>query len=132
MARTRKSGLAFLDTHIVCWLYEGRVDLLSQSAIAAIEQNQVCVSPIVRLELEYLHEIGRIRLGAHAILATLNEEIGLRVEDASFASIIEHAAKQTWTRDPFDRIITAHALMARASLITKDQVIRNNFTGAIW
>lgn len=132
MARTRKPALIFLDTHIVCWLFEGRLDLLSQSAIAAIEQHQVCVSPIVGLELEYLHEISRIRIGAHAILATLHEEIGLRVEDASFASITEQAAKQIWTRDPFDRMITAHAIFARAPLVSKNQVIRDNFAEAIW
>ncbi len=37
MARTRKPALIYLDTHIVCWLYEGRVGLLSVAAAEAIE-----------------------------------------------------------------------------------------------
>jgi hypothetical protein len=27
MARPRKPGLIHLDTHVVCWLYAGRLDL---------------------------------------------------------------------------------------------------------
>ena len=48
-----------LDTHVVVWLYAGRTDLLSAAAVEAIEEHSMAISPIVLLELEYLHEIGR-------------------------------------------------------------------------
>ncbi len=59
MARTAKSGVTHLDTHVVCWLYEGRTELLTSAAMRAIEDGLLQVSPMVQLELTYLHEIGR-------------------------------------------------------------------------
>ena len=60
MARTAKSALVHLDTHIVCWLYEGRSELLTAASLQTIESGLLQVSPVVQLELAYLHEIGRI------------------------------------------------------------------------
>jgi PIN domain nuclease of toxin-antitoxin system len=37
-----------------------------------------------------------------------------------------------WTRDPFDRIIVAHADVVSAPLLTKDQAIRRNYRRAFW
>jgi PIN domain nuclease of toxin-antitoxin system len=132
MARTRKPGLIFLDTHIVCWLYEGRVDLLSKPAADAIETGQLNISPMVSLELDYLHEIGRIKLDSGLVIKTLTEEIGLQIADAPFQRIIGHANKLDWTRDPFDRIIVAHAIQAQSPLVTRDRAIREHFNGAVW
>lgn len=87
---------------------------------------------MVKLELEYLYEIGRIKLAADQILAALHEEIGLQIADASFASLVAQANKLSWTRDPFDRLIVAHAMVANASLVTRDNLIRDNFSGAVW
>jgi len=38
----------------------------------------------------------------------------------------------TWTRDPFDRIITATAAMHNAMLLTKDEQIRQEYDRALW
>jgi PIN domain nuclease of toxin-antitoxin system len=132
MARTEKPGLIHLDTHIVCWLYEARIDLLSDPARAAIERGRLFVSPIVDLELQYLHEIGRINKGPSAILAALAAEIGLAVDDQSLAAIISRARDLSWTRDPFDRLIVATALLAGGRLVTKDALIRKYCKAAIW
>ena len=40
--------------------------------------------------------------------------------------------RQSWTRDPFDRIIVAQAALRRTSLITKDAVIRADYNRALW
>jgi PIN domain nuclease of toxin-antitoxin system len=37
-----------------------------------------------------------------------------------------------WTRDPFDRLIVAQALLHDAPLITKDEHIRRHYAGALW
>ena len=47
MARAPATEVVHLDTHIVCWLYEGRTDLLSETARDAVERGQLGVSPIV-------------------------------------------------------------------------------------
>lgn len=132
MARTRKSGLVLLDTHVVCWLFEGNIKLLSKPASDAIEQGQIGVSPMVKLELEYLYEIGRIKLAADKVLAALHEEIGLQIVDTPFAPLVTQANKLSWTRDPFDRLIVAHAVLANAPLVTRDKLIRDHFPQAVW
>lgn len=132
MARTAKSGVVHLDTHIVCWLYEGRTDLLTPAALSAIEAGLLQVSPMVQLELTYLHEIGRINRGGSSVLDALEKDIGLSVADISFAQVTKAAELLIWTRDPFDRMIVAHCMMANAELVSKDQLIRKHFSKVVW
>jgi len=128
-ARTR---LIHLDTHIVCWLYEGRLDLLSSAAGKAIERGTLEISPMVGLELQYLREIGRIRHGPARILAALRGDRGLSISDLPFAAVATRARTLTWTRDPFDRLIAAEAAVARARLVTRDDLLRRRFRLALW
>ncbi|HEY4580237.1 MAG TPA: PIN domain-containing protein [Candidatus Acidoferrales bacterium] len=132
MARAQEPGLVFLDTHVVCWLYEGRSELLSAAAAQAIESGDLFVSPVVDLELQFLHEIGRITKGAGPVLAALSQELGLRIGEESFVRIVAKAREFAWTRDPFDRLMVAHAALVRARLVSKDQMIRKHFPGAVW
>lgn len=46
--------LTYFDTHVVAWLYAGRVDLFSRRAATAIEDGELLISPMVTLELQYL------------------------------------------------------------------------------
>lgn len=132
MARPRKRRLIHLDTHVVCWLYAGRVDLLSSMAREAIEREELAVSPMVGLELQYLREIGRIRHGPKRILAALRDDLGLTVSDLPFAAVAARAQGLAWTRDPFDRLIAAEAAVARARLLTRDDLLRRRFRSALW
>jgi PIN domain nuclease of toxin-antitoxin system len=50
----------YLDTHVVAWLYAGELGRLSQFASERIEAEDVLISPMVVLELTYLHEIERL------------------------------------------------------------------------
>lgn len=90
------------------------------------------MSPIVELELTYLHEIGRVSEPASAPLAALRRSIGLEVADASLAELVQAAMALSWTRDPFDRLIAAHAVLANAPLITADTTILDNLPLATW
>lgn len=132
MARTEKPGLIHLDTHIVCWLYEARIDLLSEPARAAIERGRLAVSPIVDLELQYLHEIGRIGKGPVTVLSALSAEIGLALDPQPLEKVVGRARDLHWTRDPFDRLIVAAALLAGGRLVTKDALIRKHCKAALW
>ena len=38
----------------------------------------------------------------------------------------------SWTRDPFDRLLVATALLHQAPLVTCDTRIQENFPGAVW
>lgn len=125
-------GVIRLDTHVVVWLYTGETERLSADAITAIEEHQPVVSPMVQLELSYLHEIGRLTVGGADIISDLRRRIGLRLSDAPLAALVETAATLTWTRDPFDRLIVADTLVSDAALVTKDSVIHDRTTIAHW
>lgn len=132
MARTAKSRLTYLDTHVVCWLYEGRNELLSVPAANAIERGLLRVSPMVDLELRFLREIGRLSKGPETILPALSRDIGLAMGEEAFSSIALEARGLGWTRDPFDRLIVAEAALMRATLVTRDAAILKNYSRAVW
>jgi len=121
--------MIFLDTHVVVWLYQGRTDLLSNRAKKIIEkEDDIYISPIVLLELQYLFEIGKIIKPAKIVFEALVEDIGLEIAEDSFAGVVEHSLSENWTRDPFDRIIAAHARKNSALLISKDRLILENYS----
>lgn len=126
------ASLIHLDTHVVAWLYAGRHDLLGRKAALRIEQSDLVISPMVILELEYLKESRRTSRGAQVVVEDLAGRIGLRVAETSFAPVITRALAQTWTRDPFDRIIVAHAAVDGAPLVTKDRTIRAHYRLSVW
>jgi len=83
---------------------------------------------MVTIELAYLREIGRSKRVSEDIVTQLREQIGLRVCDHSFPDVAESVTFESWTRDPFDRMIVAHAKANRyAPLVTADEDIRKNF-----
>jgi PIN domain nuclease of toxin-antitoxin system len=125
-------ALTYLDTHVVAWLFAGRVDLIAKKAAAAIEAHDLAVSPMVILELEYLHETERLAVGAETIVRSLQATIGLIVCELSFATVVGAAREQTWTRDPFDRVIVGHAAAADRTLVTKDRGIHRHYRRAVW
>jgi PIN domain nuclease of toxin-antitoxin system len=125
-------SLIFLDTHVAIWLYSGRLDLFKPKVLQLITDNQVCISHIARLEMKYLYEIGRINQLPDIIIAALIHEIGLVFSNNSIERIVNQAIHMDFTRDPFDRIIVADALISNSYLISKDQIIRKNYKYAIW
>ncbi len=124
--------MIYLDTHIVVWLYAGQLKKLTDLAKEMINSNAITVSPIVRLELQYLYEIQRISEEANIIIADLSDRIGLQICDKYFNAVIGNAIHFSWTRDPFDRMIVANAALNNNALITKDQNILSNYRHAIW
>ena len=132
MERTAQS-IVYLDTHIVCWLYAGRVEEFSPLANETIASGVLYVSPIVELELQYLYEIGKIGESPDTIISALSQEIGLIVSDLPLSEIVKEARAISWTRDPFDRLITAEVMLIRnAKLVTRDRTIREHFNNAVW
>jgi PIN domain nuclease of toxin-antitoxin system len=124
--------LIYLDTHVVVWLYQKEKTLFSSKALDIIEKEQCTVSPAVLLELEYLFEIDKIQLSGKDIIAYLQDTIGLSICRKPFYEIITQALLLNWTRDPFDRIITAQAALNKSALVTKDRVIHVNYPAAVW
>ena len=120
--------MIYLDTHAVVWLHQGDLDWLTAKGRRAIDHDpDLRVSPMVALELQYLREIDRLRFSADEILSNLAVRIGARTCQIPFDVVVRHAMRVTWTRDPFDRVIAAHALAADAPLLTADEVMAKHY-----
>jgi len=115
-----------LDTHVVVWLAAGEFDRIPHSLQQRLESDSLRISPMVRLELTYLHEKGRLSEPAGRVLDQLEHAIGLVEAPGPFGAAVRAAESLIWTRDPFDRVIAAHALASFATLATKDEVIRRS------
>ena len=125
--------MIYLDTHVLVWLYAyGRGGVPEAVATRMETTDRLLISPMVRLELEYLKEIGRVDEPPITVLDALETVIGLKVCNASFHAVVGEAESQNWTRDPFHRLIVAHAALFNAQLITKDDTIRANYLHAYW
>jgi PIN domain nuclease of toxin-antitoxin system len=125
--------ICYVDTQVAVWLAEGNLAKISQKAISLIQLGDVRISPMAVVELQYLYEIRRIVVPPPEILVKLNAEIGLTVCDHPFPIIAEIGLGEGWTRDPFDRIIVAHAKAnGVAPLLTTDEAIRANYPNARW
>lgn len=132
-ATATSPSIAYLDTHIVVWLAAGQVKRLSSKARARIERSEPLLSPIVLLELEYLYELKRVRLPARDLFQKLAHEIGLRLCDLPFPTVVSSSLDEKWTRDPFDRLIVANAKAnGFAALISADEEIRRHYPRAVW
>jgi len=125
-------GLIHLDTHVVIFLYSGQIQMFSKKILDLFEKNELCISEIVRLELKYLYEIGKINVGPDVIIDGLFAEIGLKISSNTYQRVIDKAIELDFTRDPFDRIIVADAMIQDSLLVSKDRHIRENYKKTIW
>jgi len=125
--------IAYLDTQVVVRLCEGRRKDLGAKAIKSLERDDLVISPIVSLELQYLYEIGRTKRAAGALIGQLEAQIGLKVRDLGIQAIVAASVFEDWTRDPFDRLIVSQAKAdGFSTLLTSDEKIRRYYPKAIW
>jgi PIN domain nuclease of toxin-antitoxin system len=124
--------LIYLDTHVVIWLYGDNVNRLSPLAENLIRENDIYISPMIRLELQYLYEIGRLGSSPNQIIEYLTNQANLRICQKDFSLIIQQAMQISWTRDVFDRLIVANAMVNENILLSKDHKILENYTHARW
>lgn len=125
--------LTHLDTHVLVWAVSPESHhRLSPSARRSLEDDTLRVSPMVTLELAYLHEIGRLEHSSHQVMARAELRLEARVASEPFAAVVEEAMAMGWTQDPFDRLIAAQATAAGARLLTRDETIRENVDRAFW
>ena len=106
---------------------------LSKPAHEMMQSAELLISPMVLIELQYLFEIERLLISPNDIAAKLQNEIGALVHSGDFLEIAKVYCLETWTRDPFDRLIISHAKMHGMSyLISSDEKIKRHYQKAIW
>lgn len=82
-------------------------------------------------ELDMLYEIRRLAKPAAETVAALRAAAGVEVCEAPWGEVVEAARLVNWTRDPFDRLIVAHAASQGAQLISMDRSILRNYERAL-
>lgn len=107
--------MILLDTNAVIWLEQGH----PRARPLIKDRRRLYVSPATLLELQFLQETGRVRIDAPSVSAIGQDDRWL-LDDPPAASWFLRAADLVWTRDPFDRLIAAHAMLRRWRLATGD------------
>jgi PIN domain nuclease of toxin-antitoxin system len=104
-----------LDTNALIWLARGH----RRAATLTRTRQRLYVSPASLLELQMLVEDGRIGVSAGGV-----DEIAAdprwAVDTPDAAAWFRVAWTHSWTRDPFDRLIVAHADLRGWKLATGD------------
>jgi len=118
--------LILLDTNAVIWLHRGDRRAVGLAGRAA----RLYASPATILELQFLVEAGRLRLRAGASMNQLVHDDRWVIDDPASAAWFEKASEIGFTRDPFDRLIVAHARLRHWRLATGDRALLSQLTPA--
>lgn len=111
--------MILLDTNALVWLEANHRRAQPLKKV----KGRLFVSPVSLLEVQFLLELGRIRLKPGLSVSTLTDDERWSVDEPPAREWFEEALPLAWTRDPFDRIIVAHALVRGWRLATADRVI---------
>ena len=109
--------MILLDTNAVIWLLTGH----PRAATLVAGPERLALSPVSLLELQFLAEVGRIELAPGHTVSSIATDRRWRVDSPSTRALCEAALPIAWTRDPFDRLLAAHALLRRWPLATGDR-----------
>lgn len=113
-----------LDTHFLLWIVVGaprldEFDWLGRYAPWG-------VSPLSFLEIQYLSEVGRVEVDIEAFTTAVMEDPRFVVDEVPLVALMRHSLSLGWTRDPFDRLLSAHSAARRVPLCSADRRIREH------
>jgi PIN domain nuclease of toxin-antitoxin system len=58
-------------------------------------------------------------------MTAVMDDASFTVDDIPLVTVVRHALRLDWTRDPFDRLVVAHSSARRVALCTLDRRIRS-------
>jgi len=117
--------LILLDTNALLWLSRGHPRSRPLTRLGG----RLYVSPASLLELQLLIEVDRLRLKPNTRVTDLSRNQRWLLDDPPAAQWFEHALADRWTRDPFDRLLVAHARVRGWRLATGDATILEHNSG---
>jgi PIN domain nuclease of toxin-antitoxin system len=113
-----------LDTHFLIWV------LLKSKRIRPFrwlgKYLPWGVSPVSLLEIQFLSEVGRLQVRHPDFVDTLLNDTRFVIDEAPLLALVRHSLRLVWTRDPFDRLLSAHSSLRRVPLCTLDGTIRDH------
>jgi PIN domain nuclease of toxin-antitoxin system len=112
-----------IDTHILVWivLNDRRLSEVQRAALGD-PANAIVVSPVVAYELSQLQATHRIPVSES--IKKLQELVGFETADLPFDCWRVVGELLDIHRDPIDRLLIAHAMVAEMTLVTADANIR--------
>lgn len=84
------------------------------------------VSPVALLEIQFLDEVGRLEVEQPEFSRAVASDSRFVVDEAPLAPLVEKALPLSWTRDPFDPLLAAHAEARQVPLCSLDRRVRSN------
>ena len=110
--------MILLDTHAAIGLARGHKRSRPLERLP-----RLYLSPATLLEVQFLAEAGRVRLARGQSAAALARDDRWRLDEPPSAKWFAAACDLDWTRDPFDRLLAAHARLRGWKLATADNVL---------
>jgi PIN domain nuclease of toxin-antitoxin system len=113
-----------LDTHFLLWV---GLDVPRLAEFEWLDRYRPwAVSPVSLLEVKFLAEAGRVEVRHPEFAEAVARDPRFVVDEPSLGALIERAVPMDWTRDPFDRLLTAHSVVRSVPFCTLDRTIRKN------
>jgi PIN domain nuclease of toxin-antitoxin system len=115
-----------LDTHVLLWSATSP-DRLAPAARAALEDgaNEVFVSIVSAWEIAMKQSLGKLDLArpAEQWLPDVLKRTGFEVAELGLLAALRVRALPWHHRDPFDRLLVAHALEEGMTIVTHDDAL---------
>ena len=109
-----------LDTHFLLWILSKSRRLREYRWLE--DYQPWGGSPISLLEIQLLAESRKRRLEPGFMEAVMTDP-RFEFDEVSLVPLIQKSLLVSWTRDPFDRLISAHSLARRIPLCSVDSAI---------
>ncbi len=116
--------MILLDTNALLWAHQHH----RRTAALLTAGRRLYASPASLLEIEVLVEAGRLRLRAGSTPLTIVQDDRWVLDDPPSTEWFERAVAEGWTRDPFDRLLVAHARLRGWRLATGDDTVLERLT----
>ena len=115
-----------LDTHVLLWSATApeRLHPIAREAIESGE-NEVLVSPVVAWEIAVKQSIGKLDLprDAELWLPDVVRRSGFEVAELGLGAALGVRGLPWHHKDPFDRLLVAHAHDLGATIVTQDEAL---------
>ncbi|MGH7322850.1 MAG: type II toxin-antitoxin system VapC family toxin [Candidatus Rokuibacteriota bacterium] len=123
------------DTHALVWHLTDpdRLGKAARRALATVDTGRgLCHVPVIVLvEICFLYERGRLRMGPSRVLDALGGHPGYAVLALDVEQVIEFGAL-TSVRDPVDRLILSAARVTGSRLVSADASLGGHGVERVW
>jgi PIN domain nuclease of toxin-antitoxin system len=124
-----------LDTHVLAYWFldKSALPLQVQFALESMD-NEIWVSSASAYEMAFKHKIGKwpeiSPLASDFENLVINQGFGITGVSVSHALLA--GSMSSLHRDPFDRILTAQAILEQMLLVTGDSMIKKMSAPTLW